>query len=125
MDSGGEERERKRPGPKPENIGPRTPNLPERRSLWRCASCANILPAEVDPSGQCPHCGAPLHSCRQCTFFDPSNRYECSRPITARISNKEAKNECALFVPRTTIERETSSSRPLDARAAFENLFRK
>jgi hypothetical protein len=28
-------------------------------------------------------------------------------------------------LPRTTIERETSTSKPLDARQAFENLFRK
>jgi predicted RNA-binding Zn-ribbon protein involved in translation (DUF1610 family) len=124
MDSAREERERK-PAPKPENFGPRTPNMPGRRSVWRCAACAAVLPADVEATAKCPRCGAELHSCRQCAFFDPASRFECTRPITARIPKKEDKNECSFFSARTTVERETSSSRPLDARAAFENLFKK
>lgn len=124
MDSGAEERER-RPEKKPEIFGPRTPMMPGQRSVWRCASCATILPTGFDTEARCPNCGAELHSCRQCTFFDTGSRFECTRPVTARIPKKEARNHCSFFAPRTTIERETSSSRPLDARAAFESLFKK
>ncbi len=124
MDSDRPERE-SRPAKKAELFGPKTPALPGRRSVWRCASCAEILPAGVAPQGKCPRCGAELHSCKQCAFFDPSSRFECTRPITARIPRKEARNECSFFAPRTTVERETSSSKPMDARAAFENLFKK
>lgn len=124
MDSERPERE-SRPAKKPEAFGPKTPAMPGRRSVWRCASCAAILPESVDPQGKCPRCGAELHSCKQCAFFDPANRFECTRPITARIPRKEARNECSFFAPRLTLERETSSSKPTDARAAFENLFKK
>lgn len=124
MDSDREARE-KRPAPKAETFGPKTPAMPGRRSVWRCAACATVLPETVDAQGTCPRCGAELHSCKQCTFFDTGSRFECAKPITARIPRKEARNECSFFAPRTTSERETSSPRPLDARAAFENLFKK
>ena len=50
----------------------------------------------------------------------------CSKPITAKIVNKNARNTCELFAPRTIVERQTSSSGgPTDARQAFANLFKK
>jgi hypothetical protein len=50
------------------------------------------------------------------------------QPIPARISPKDARNECAFYAIRVTMEKETSTPatlRPNDARAAFENLFKK
>jgi hypothetical protein len=61
--------------------------------------------------------------------------------VPARISPKDAKNECGFYEFRTTVEKDTaptsymqptqvpaeapSPARPLDARQAFENLFKK
>jgi len=126
MDSGHErERSEKKPGPRKEQFGPKTPAMPGKREVLRCASCAMILPAGIDLQGRCPKCGFELHSCKQCAFFDTAARFECTQPITARIPKKDAHNHCNFYLPRTTIERETSTSKPLDARQAFENLFRK
>ena len=126
MDSGGDrERSEKRPGPKKEHFGPKTPMMPGKREVVRCASCATVLPTGMDFSATCPRCGLELHSCKQCAYFDTSARFECTQPITARIPKKDARNQCNFYSPRTTIERETSTSKPLDARQAFENLFRK
>lgn len=128
QDSG---RDEKRSGPKPsakpEIFGPRTMNLPERRSVVRCAGCGAILPPDPNFSGQCPRCGFELHSCKQCTHFESSAPLECSRPIQERIGKKDARNECTFYEPRVTVERETSSSpsRADDPRKAFENLFKK
>jgi hypothetical protein len=119
------ERPQKNPSPARELFGPKTPAMPGKREVIRCASCAALLPPEVDLSGQCPRCGFDLHSCKQCAYFDPSSRFECTQAITARVAKKNAKNECTFFAPRTTVERETSSPKPADARMAFENLFRK
>jgi hypothetical protein len=62
------------------------------------------------------------------------------KPIPERIARKDQVNDCALYEFRTTIEKDTApsapqsgngpaperaSSRPLDARQAFENLFKK
>ncbi len=120
------DRPEKKPAPKKdEAIGPRTPAMPGKRSVARCAGCGTILPAGFDPQGQCSRCGFQLHSCKQCAYFDTSARFECTRPIPERIAKKDARNNCSFYAPRVTVERETSTSRPLDARAAFENLFKK
>ena len=120
-----EPREKKPQGPRPERFGPRTPNMPGKRSVSRCASCGGVLPTDFDAAGKCPRCGFELHSCKQCTHFDSSKRFECAQPIPLRIPKKDAHNDCTFYSPRVTVERETSSSRPLAARAAFENLFKK
>ncbi len=120
------DREEKRPArERPETYGPRTPALPGKRSVLRCAGCAAVLPTEIDTRGQCPQCGFELHSCKQCAHFDTSSRFECTQPIAARILKKDARNQCTFYAPRLTVERETSSSRPVDARKAFEGLFKK
>ena len=127
QDSGGSSRERTehQPAKRPESFGPKTPNMPGKREVVRCASCATLLPAGIDFTAKCPRCNAELHSCKQCSFFDTGSRFECTQPVSARIPKKEAGNQCNFYSQRTTVERETSSTRPLDARQAFENLFRK
>jgi hypothetical protein len=83
------------------------------------------FPANVGHESTCPKCDSDLHTCRGCIHFDPSARFECRKPITARIINKGGRNTCELFAARTVIERETSSGKPTDARQAFANLFKK
>jgi len=121
-----------RSGPKPETFGPRTPNFPGAHTVVRCGSCGTILPADFDPNGRCPRCGFELHSCKQCAYFDSAARFECSRPVQVRVIRKDARNECGLYQPRTTIERQTSPGSggssvraSNDPRQAFENLFKK
>lgn len=111
--------------------GPRSPVMPPRRGVARCAGCGAVLPPAVDPKGQCPQCRFELHSCKQCVNFDTSQRFECLKPIPQRIPRKDARNECSFYELRWTVERETSSSgfspssTSSGARKAFENLFKK
>ena len=107
-------------------LGPRPVNLPGTRAVSRCAQCGTVLQGMT--TEQCPKCGFELHSCRQCTYFDPGNRFECMQPVKERIAKKDARNECTFFEIRVTREKETStpaSSRPSSARAAFDKLFKK
>ena len=91
----------------------------------KCAACAAKTPPNIVSDSSCAKCNADLHTCRQCTYFDPGARLECRKPITARIVNKNARNTCELFLPRTVVERQTSSGAPTDARQAFAKLFKK
>ena len=110
---------------------PRPPGPPpailKSRALSRCAECGAQLPIAADSLTQCPNCRAQIHACRQCSHFDPSQRFECARPVLERIADKRARNECAQFALIVTVERDTSSGsmRPDDARRAFGNLFKK
>lgn len=104
--------------------GPRTVNMPGFREVVRCAQCGAVIDAEVALESRCPRCGVELHSCSQCTYFDPGSRFECMQPVTARISPKNTKNPCTLFTARTTVERETTTPRVDDPRKAFDDLFK-
>jgi hypothetical protein len=130
MDSARESpREQQRPKPqqKPaEREGPRSPRMMAFGQAVKCAACGAKAPTNIALDSSCPNCNAPLHTCRQCTYFDPGAHFECSsKSITTRIVNKNARNTCELFVPRTVVERETSSGAPTDARQAFAKLFKK
>ena len=105
--------------------GPRSPRMMAFGQKIKCAACAATVTANISHDAQCPKCNADLHTCRQCSFFDPGARFECRKPITARIMSKQARNSCELFAARAVVERETSSGKPTDARQAFANLFKK
>ncbi len=129
QDSGDRKTESRAPKPKPQDMtfGPRPLNMPGARTVSRCAQCGTVLNAMVETESKCTKCGLPIHSCKMCTHFDPSSRFECRQPIPARISPKDAFNACSYYDIRQSVERETTSGgvRTNDARQAFENLFKK
>ena len=90
-------------------ISPKTFSMPGFREAVRCVRCGYELTVASawSPDAVCVKCGSALHACAQCAHFDTSAAFECQQPIRARISPKDAKNDCASFQPRTTVERET------------------
>ncbi|MEW5975552.1 MAG: hypothetical protein AB1898_07070 [Acidobacteriota bacterium] len=127
--SGDREEKRSRPAPSERTKGSgefSSRPMPGFHDVIRCAICGAVV-REVGPDTQCPKCQAELHSCKQCRFFDTAARYECTQPIPERVARKNARNNCTFFQPTQRVERETSSasSRPDDARTAFEKLFKK
>jgi hypothetical protein len=113
---------------KKDTFGPRPLQMPGTRDVSRCAQCGTLLQGLTDLPERCQKCGFELHSCKQCMYFDPSSRFECVQPITARISPKDKKNDCTFYAIRVTREKETTTPatlKPQDARQAFENLFKK
>jgi hypothetical protein len=126
----GRDRDRDRPSqppprdPRDRPIGPKTPNLMASQEIFRCGRCAAPLDAAVGADDRCGRCGVDVHSCVQCTSFDPGSPLECTQPIRTRVSPKDVKNTCTFFAPRTTVERQTSTPRPASARQAFDDLFK-
>jgi hypothetical protein len=115
--------------------GPKTPNLMAAHEVCRCARCGNLLSLPLAEDSRCGRCGVDLHSCVQCVSFDTSARWECTQnaKLPARVAPKDVRNNCTLFEPRTTVERQTStpgstsgsSSGPTSsARKAFDDLFK-
>ena len=116
--------------------GPKTPNLMAAREVCRCARCGNLLSLPLAGDSRCPKCGVDLYSCVQCVSFDTSARWECTQSdqLQARVAPKDARNNCTLFAPRTTVERQTttpvnsgsgpSGGSPNSARQAFDDLFK-
>ena len=128
-------------GPRPplDVTGPRLPRLVQAVTASRCYNCSTTLPPGTVFDGPCPKCGVQLHCCKQCSHFEPSTRFQCTKPIPVRIPVKDQQNDCALFSPRVTVAREGASGggpRPAgintppprnasDARDAFDRLFKK
>lgn len=126
-------------GPRPEQLGPRTPRMVGSVMRARCSNCGTVLMSGFDENGQCPKCGLELHCCKQCRHFDTGARFECTQPIPEPIPKKSAKNECTFYEFRYTVEKDTAPTAvaaapqaPLtnpssahDARKAFDDLFKK
>jgi hypothetical protein len=129
-------------GPKPplDITGPRLPRLVQTVTASRCYNCASTLMQGTDFKGKCPKCSVDLHCCKQCAHFEPSTRFQCLKPVPERITPKDTSNECALFAARVTVARDVAAGAahatnpgasaqaprtPADARAAFDNLFKK
>ena len=124
-----------------DQFGPRTPRMVGTVTRARCANCGAVLTPGFDANGKCPKCQLELHCCKQCRFFDSGAQFECTQPVPERISPKDAKNNCKFYEFRTTVEKDTapttytqpsaagtpppSPSRPMDARQAFDDLFKK
>ena len=133
--------DRPRPqGPKPplDVTGPRLPRMVQATTASRCYNCATALASDTDFTGECPKCHAALHCCKQCTYFEPSTRFQCLKPVPARIPGKDQTNDCSLFKARMTVARDSAqppAANPVanvpeprnatEARAAFDSLFRK
>ena len=80
--------------------GPKLPRLVQNLVASRCFSCSTTLLPDLDFKGTCPKCGAALHCCKQCVNFDSSTRFQCLKPIPARVPLKDQANTCELFSPR-------------------------
>ena len=120
---GSEPRRAPSPGVEP----PRSGGMLASRTVSRCGACGVVLPVATASLEQCPSCRAAIHACRQCTHFDTGRRFECTQPVPERLADKGARNDCASFSLRVTVERDASphSTRPGDVRRGFDNLFQK
>src|SRR5215467_10472341 len=149
MDNGGgreREREPEKPREKPKGKPKgalrdvhRNVKMPGFQEVLRCSLCGAIVPptVKIDFESRCPKCQADLHACKNCRHFDTSAQFECTQPIRERITKKDVRNRCELFMAKTSIERETrdsggggnspriSPTNASDARSAFDNLFKK
>jgi hypothetical protein len=90
-----------------------------------CHKCGNPteLVDKVKRADTCEHCGADMHSCKNCKFFDPMVHNQCRESITTWEPDKEKANFCTYFVPR---EGEAEEAEDRDkALSKLEALFKK
>ena len=99
--------------------------------VFKCNKCGQQRIGLDEPTFEevCMKCGADLHTCGNCRFFDTTTSWECRAEIKTRITAKHTRNECTLFSPK--IVRDLSADKagklqsPDDARKAFDALFNK
>ena len=131
-DSDRDERSKPRqraPSPRHGNDGPRGRGVGiPTRVAFKCAACGHphdtVGTLAIDVV--CSRCGAPLHSCTNCTNFSSGARFECRKPIEQRIENKSKGNSCQHFQPKTVRDlRSPDSGGAATGKSAFDALFKK
>ena len=134
QDDDRDDRERRPRQPRDDRGRPRVEGAPRGRgvgipaaAVFKCALCGHQLQhAAIAVDTVCESCGKALHTCTNCSFFNSGARFECTKPITARIESKAKANECTHFQPKTVRDLSAKSpASPVDARSAFDALFKK
>ena len=101
---------------------------PEAFKCNRCGELRHNL-GELTFEDLCVKCGADLHTCGNCRFFDTTTLWECRENIPARVSGKHAKNQCTFFQPKIVrdlaADKRQQLQTPDEARKAFDALFKK
>jgi recombinational DNA repair protein (RecF pathway) len=137
QDSGSRSNEPRPESPRPEPQRQRLEGAPRGRTAggfgpeaFKCNRCGELRHGltELTSEELCTKCGADMHTCGNCRFFDTTTLWECRENITARVSAKHSRNECTMFQPK--IVRDLSADKakvatPDDARKAFDALFKK
>ena len=98
---------------------------------FKCNKCSQIRHSlgELTTEDTCLACGADLHTCGNCRFFDSTTMWECRESIPVRVVGKQVKNECTFFQPKIVKDLAADKGKqPITedkARAAFDALFKK
>jgi hypothetical protein len=97
-------------------------------AVFKCSNCGQQV-RDLNAwttATTCSGCGKPLRTCTNCSFFNPAARFECKKPLEARVENKTKANDCPFFQPKTIRDlKQRSPETPGDARSAFDALFKK
>lgn len=97
---------------------------PERH----CQACGSAIETDgpIGRRDSCESCGADLHACIQCRFYDPAASDQCREPQAERVVDKERQNFCEYFqLAAGPGGRSPSRSPAEEAKARLEALFRK
>jgi hypothetical protein len=114
--------------PRGERIGPKGRGAERNRDeVFRCKTCGEKNDLDVAPAAVCRKCGAALHACAQCRFFDGAAQWQCLQGIPAPVPAKSKENACTFFAPAVTLDLTGSKAAdsPGGARSAFDKLFGK
>jgi len=94
--------------------------------MKRCYHCNEpILSDYISIRDVCPKCGADLHVCLNCVFYDSGSYNECREPQSEWIAQKDKNNFCDYY--RFKIQRRASKTKDdvTEAKARLEALFKK
>jgi hypothetical protein len=94
--------------------------------MVRCHQCgeSNDTGERVGRRDVCRRCGADLHVCLNCEYYDPKAYNECREPQAERVLEKDKANFCDYFSPGGE-GRSKADSKQDDAKKKLEELFKK
>lgn len=90
-----------------------------------CSSCGEKLELEgrIGREETCPSCGAYLHSCLNCRFYDEYAHNHCREPDAEWVSDKEKSNFCGFFRFKESARLAPEIERKKKAKEELKRLF--
>lgn len=95
--------------------------------MKHCHACKKEFSAgrEIGRRDECPNCGADLHCCLDCGFFEPSAPKQCREPVAELVKEKNKANFCDYFTFRDAHASSASAAEASSARKTLDDLFKK
>lgn len=90
---------------------------------WKCGASFGDIPLPLSRFAECKACHAPLHTCRQCEFFDPRVAKSCRETIAEEVKDKTRANFCDYLRPRPGAFVAAETVAADQARSELESLF--
>lgn len=92
--------------------------------MYHCHSCGGEIELvdKVKRADSCEHCGADLHCCKNCRFYDPYAHNGCRESSTFYEPDKVKANFCTYFVYKEGAPEKADKKSTL---SALDALFKK
>ena len=96
---------------------------------YYCFSCGNEqifdvkVGVKVGRRDSCPHCGADLHVCKNCSLYDPNVHNQCRETEAPFVRSRDEANFCTHFDFRSADSFKVDTSQA-SAKAKLEALFK-
>jgi hypothetical protein len=94
------------------------------KTCFKCRKELEIV-RKIGRQETCLYCGADLHVCLNCYFYDPGNCNHCRETQAERVLDKEKSNFCEYFVFRDTQKTKDKEGGKGQAKSKLEDLFKK
>jgi hypothetical protein len=90
-----------------------------------CQKCGKEITQDffIGRQAQCPSCGADLHCCLNCTFYDKGSYNNCLESQAERVLEKSRSNFCDYFSFKLVCK--NSGSADFSSKDKLEALFKK
>ena len=90
-----------------------------------CQKCKKEIAPDnfIGRQAQCPSCGADLHCCLNCIFYDRGSYNNCLEPQAERVLDKSRSNFCDFFSFK--LVQKNSGTADFSAKDKLEELFKK
>lgn len=96
-------------------------------SCHQCGAAVQVAPGQkILRKDTCSRCGADLHCCYNCRFYDPGKHNQCAEPQAEYVQYKDEANFCEYFGPGAPAGRPAAGGRSAsdEARRRFDSLFK-
>lgn len=90
---------------------------------WKCGHALEGMPTPLRRRDECPACGADLHVCRMCEFYDTSVAKSCREPVAEEVTDKERAQFCDYFRAQPGLHAAGGVSKGDEARVQLEAMF--